>query len=211
MQSSQQQENPRRRVVGAIVVLAIAVSALVVGVTGAIFTDTAAVDDNTFTTGTVDISVSPASTALSATSMAPGDRANGSITVSNAGSLGMRYAVQGSATNPDSKGLGGALRVRIALQGGGACNFPYYNSDGTTASIGDDTPLYEGLGLGVSPSNLVGDVAQGSQTGDRALTAASSEVLCVSAVLPLSAANALQAATTTVTFDFASEQTANNP
>jgi hypothetical protein len=199
----------RRRIGTALVVLAVAASALAVAVTGAIFTDTQSVAGNSLNTGTVDISTTPTSAVLTASTMAPGDRTNGSIVVNNAGSLQLRYALQRSATNTDSKGLRDALRLRIGLQSGGSCDFPYYNTDGTTTTLSDDTSLYEGLGFPGTATNTIGDVAQGSQTGDRTLNAGASETLCMSVVLPLSATGP-QGAATTATFDFSAEQTANN-
>jgi spore coat-associated protein N len=204
------EEKPRRRMFSALVVCALAVSAITIAATGAIFTDSASVGPNTFTTGSVDISASPASAVVSASNMAPGDRSNGSITVSNAGSLQLRYAVQRSATNTDSKALRDALRMRVALRGiDGSCGFPYYNADGTTTTIGDDSELYEGLGFPATPTNTIGNVTQGFQSGDRPLNGGTNEVLCVSVALP-SAVTGPQTATTDITLDFVAEQTTNN-
>ena len=58
---------------------------------------------------------------------------------------------------------------------------------------------------------MFGDVAQGFQAGDRTLIAGASENLCVLVALPLATGNAYQSATTTATFTFNAEQTANNP
>lgn len=201
---------PRRRVGASIIVLLLATASLAVGLSGAIFTDSASVGGNAFTTGTVDVSTSPTSAILTASSMAPGDRATGSVTVTNAGNLELRYAIQRSATNTDSKALRDVVRLRIGLRAGGSCDFPYYNADGTTTTLTDDTQLYEGLGFPASATNTVGDTTQGSQSGDRTLAASASEVLCISVGLPTSAGNTVQDATTTATFDFVAEQTANN-
>lgn len=199
-----------RRVASAAFVLVAAVASIAVVATGAIFTDTQSVGSNAFTTGTIDVSTTPASAVLSATSMAPGDSDEASLTVNNAGSLQMRYAVQRSATDADSKNLRGSLRLRIALQAGGSCDFPYYTTAGTATSLTDDTQLYEGLGFGGTAADTIGSAVQGSQSGDRTLNASASEVLCFSVVLPTSAGNTLQNATTDVSFDFVAEQTANN-
>ncbi len=204
------QKKEKRRFGAALVVLVLAVSALAIGMTDALFTDTQSVTGNTFTTGTVDISATPSSAVLTASTMAPGDRVENSLTVANDGSLELRYAIQRSATNADLKALRDSLGLRIAVRGGGACNFPYYTTAGSPTGIGDDTEIYAGTGFPNSPANTVGDVAQGSQTGDRTLAAATNEVLCFSVVLPLSAGNSLQSASTTATFDFVAEQTANN-
>jgi hypothetical protein len=207
------QETPRRRRYGAaIAVFALALTAMVIGLTGAVFTDSESAGANTFTTGTIDISTAPASAILTAATMAPGDRVNNSLTVSNDGSLELRYAIQRSTVDGDAKALGAALKLRIAEEGGdGVCNFPYYDVAGTPSlSIGDDTQIYEGTGFPASATNTVGDIAPGSQSGDRTLSAAADEELCFSVALPLAAGDLLQDATTTATFDFVAEQTVNN-
>jgi predicted ribosomally synthesized peptide with SipW-like signal peptide len=192
-------------------VLMIGVLATLVRGTSAIFTDTASVGANVFTTGTIDITTSPTSALLTNMLMAPGDRVNNSITVSNSGSLAMRYAIQQSATDPDSKNLRSQLDIRVGLRGGASCDFPYFNTDGTTTTLTDDTQLaLVSSGIPGTATNLVGDATQGSQSGDRSLAAAASEVLCFAVVLPSGVGNAYQNATTTTTFDFTSEQTANN-
>ncbi|HVL33823.1 MAG TPA: TasA family protein [Actinomycetota bacterium] len=198
------------RLATAILVVTLSLVAVTVTVTGAVFTDTGSVGSNTLTTGSVDISTSPASALVTASAMAPGDKSEASLTVSNSGSLQMRYAIQRSATNTDSKALREALRLRIALRGSSTCDFPYYSSSGTASTLTDDTQLYEGLGFPATPLNTVGDATTGEQTGDRTLAGAANEALCVSVVLPSSAGNSVQNATTTATFDFVAEQTANN-
>ncbi|MFQ5879449.1 MAG: TasA family protein [Dehalococcoidia bacterium] len=191
-----------------IVIIALgAVSAILGASSLAIFTDSQDVGSNTFTTGSVDISASPASAVVTYSNMAPGDIATGNTTISNAGSLELRYAMTTATTNTDGKNLAGTLKARIGVQGGAGCDFPYYNADGTTTSLTDDTQLSEGI----LSSAAFGSIAQGNQAGDRTLAAAGSEVLCMSVVLPSSTGNALQSATTTATFTFDAEQTANNP
>lgn len=204
------QPTSRHRLVSAVVVLLLALSAMSISVTGAIFTDTASVGSNALTAGTIDITTSPVSALLTAANLAPGDLIQNSLTLTNAGSLQVRYAIQRSATNADLLALRDVLRLRIGLRGGASCDFPYYTTAGATTTLTDDTQLYEGLGLPGTATNTVGDVAQGNQAGDRVLAAAASEVLCFSVVLPLSTGNLLQAATSTATFAFVSEQTLNN-
>ncbi len=196
--------------VSAGLVLLLSLSTLGVATTQALFTDTEAVGANALTTGTVDISSSPTSAVVTASAMAPGDRTTGTMTVTNAGSLQLRYAIQRSATNTDSKALRDSLRLRVGLRGGASCDFPYYNADGSATTVTDDTVLYEGLGFPATAGDTVGSIAAGSQSGDRVLAASANEVLCASVVLPSSAGNSLQNATTTATFDFVAEQTANN-
>ncbi len=176
------------------------------GLSTAIFTSTATVGSNSFDTGTVSISTSPTSAVWSAvTAGAPGDRVTGSLTVTNNGTLPLRYSVTGSVTNAT---LAALMNLRIGLQANGSCDFPYFNTDGTTTTLTDDTQLYSGA---LNAAALIGNSAQGQQTGDRTLAASVSEVLCFSAVLPLSTGNTAQTLTNTTTFTFNGEQTANNP
>ena len=178
--------------------------------TQALFTDTQSVGANTFTAGTIDIASSPTSALLTLSNMAPGGEVNSPITITNSGNLQLRYAVQRLADNTDSKALRDELRLRIGTKGGAGCDFPYYNSDGSVTTLSDDTQLYEGLNFPASAADTVGSAATGSQAGDRVLAASASEDLCFAVVMPSSVGNAHQGAATTATFDFISEQTANN-
>jgi hypothetical protein len=69
------------------------------------------------------------------------------------------------------------------------------------------TQLYSGTLAG----GAIGDSTVGFQTGDRTLAGAASEILCFQATLPLATTITFQGATTTATFTFNAEQTANNP
>ena len=130
--------------------------------------------------------------------MAPGDVVTNPVTVSNAGSLAMRYALSSVATNTDSKGLKDQLALAIkAEDAGGGC------------SAFTGTSLYSG-DLDSTAGKLIGDSATGAQAGDRSLAAGISEVLCVRATLPSGTGNAFQGAATTATFTFDAEQTKNN-
>ena len=64
--------------------------------------------------------------------------------------------------------------------------------------------------LGASGAGF-GNPAAGAQAGDRTLAAAANETLCFRVTLPSGTGNAYQSATTTTTFTFDAEQTANNP
>ena len=171
----------------------------------AIWTDTDPVGGNDFATGSVSLTTSVPPIWTAVTAAAPGDRATGSLTVNNAGSMQLRYATTGSNTNAT---LAAGMNVRIGLRGGGSCDFPYHNADGTTTALTDDTQLFAGA---LNTAALIGSNAQGSQAGDRTLNAAANEILCFGVALPNSAANSLQSLSNTTTFTFDSEQTANNP
>jgi len=179
---------------------------LLIGASSALYTESVSVGSNTFDAATYDLSTSPSSAIWTAvTAGVPGDRATGSITVSNDGEADLRYAITGANTDAT---LSAAMNLRIATKAGGACDFPYHNADGTTTALTDDTEIYAGA---MDTAALVGSTAQGAQAGDRTLAASAAEDLCFAVVLPLSAGSAVQGLNNTATFTFASEQTANNP
>ncbi len=155
----------------------------------AVFTDSDA-SSGSWTSGTVILGVSPA-TAFTAANILPGDTGNQTITVANTGTGAARYALSTSATNADGKGL--AAQMTLTIQAG-TCVSP-----GAT--------LFRGA-LG---SAALGSNASGAQAGDRNVAAAASDNLCFTWSFPLASGNAFQAAATTATFTFDSEQTANNP
>ena len=177
-------------------------------VTQALFTNTQAVGSNTFTTGTVDIPTTPATALVSVSPIAPGDPpVYGAIQVSNLGSLELRYAVK-STTTEDSLAPQLALTIRGPAASATGCD----NAGFAAFGAGE---VYTGGGAGplgnTTGINIIGDPAQGAQAGDRALASSASEYLCFKVDLPLlSTDNTAQGKTTTATFDFTSEQTANN-
>jgi spore coat-associated protein N len=154
----------------------------------AIFTDSAA-SSGTFTSGTIDITSSP-TVAFTVGAMMPGDNNTQALTIANAGTGALRYSLTTVATNV----LGDELTLTVKTLGSGCGAF-----DGT--SVLAATPL-DGAAIGSS--------AQGANAGDRALAAASSEVLCFRVSLPLATGNASQGISSSVTFTFDAEQTANN-
>jgi len=155
----------------------------------AIFTDSAA-STGTFASGTVDITSSP-TVAFTVSNMVPGDQSTQAMTIGNAGTATLRYALTTVATNA----LGTALQLEVRTQGTNCATF-----DGTVVAA---AASLNGAGFG--------NPAQGAHSGDRTLAAAASEVLCFRVSLPLSTGNALQGASSSVTFTFDAEQTANNP
>ena len=174
----------------------------------ALFTDQET-DDSTFTAGTIVLDPTKIDALdLTTSALMPGDAVRSPVTVENDGSAQLRYAVSHTSTNPDTKDLRSQLLLVInTADTGGGTDF---GTDGDYCDDATGTELHASAALGAS-GNLVGDPTQGSQSGDRTLNAASSEVLCFYVSLPLSATNAAQGATTTTTFTFDAEQTANNP
>jgi spore coat-associated protein N len=171
------------------------------GITNALFGDSASAGSNTFTAGTVDVSTTPSSAVTTFSDMAPGDRTTQLLTVENNGSLQLRYSISGSATDPDSKGLKNQLVLAIRFRDATTPNVPCDNFDGTLLYTGD---------LDGTTGTLIGNPAQGAQSGDRTIAAGATERLCYRVELPSSSGNGYEDATTTATFTFDAEQTANN-
>jgi spore coat-associated protein N len=196
---------------GKLVSLGISSVALVALATGtmvsmALFTDTET-DDNTFTTGTIVLDATKiAALNLTTSALMPGDAISSPVTVENDGTAQLRYAVSQTSTNADAKDLRDSLLlvVRTEDTGGGA-----FGTDGDYCDDANGTVVRASAAIGAS-GNLVGDPAQGSNSGDRTLNSGASEVLCFYVSLNIAAPNTSQGASTTTTFTFAAEQTANN-
>jgi len=188
------------KVLASIFVLVMMGGAMTLG-SNAVFTDSAVLGTNTFATGTVDISTSPASALFSVSAMMPGDTTTQSLTVSNSGNAQLRYAISATATNAD----GQALKDQLAL----TIKTVDVTTPGTPCDDFDGTQIYTG-DLDGTTGALVGSSAQGAQAGDRLLDASNNEVLCFRVSLPLATGNAAQGAATVATFSFDAEQTANN-
>ena len=168
----------------------------------AFFTANAVIGSNTFIGGSLDIALTPegpAAIAISFTNMVPGDSVTRPVLVANVGSVDFRYSMTSVATNTDGRALKDQLVFTIkTADGGGGCTA----FTGTTIYTGD---------LDSSTGKILGDPATGAQPGDRNLASSLSETLCFRGALPTTAGNIYQSATTTATFTFDAEQTANNP
>jgi len=169
----------------------------------AVFTDTQNVPGNTFSTGTLDISTNPTTALVTFSGMVPGDEVTNPITVSNGGSLQLRYAVTSTTTE---NLLAAQLDLTIKT-GVTTCTNAGFDVDGTR--------IYGLLGPDILGSdtgtNVIGDPAQGDDTGDRILNAGASETLCFNVELPSSTDGSYDGLSTTATLAFEAEQTSNNP
>lgn len=165
----------------------------------ALFTDQETVAGNAFATGTVDLLATPATAVVTAAAMAPGDQVTAPLDIANSGSLELRY----SATSTTTENTLAALLDLTVKTGVTVCDDANWTTDGTIVYTGD-------LGSTATMA-LFGSAVQGTQAGDRVLAAGANEVLCVNVTLPLATGNAAQNVTTTATFTFNAEQTANNP
>ena len=188
--------------------VALAGAAALIGTVGflsggvnALFTDSDPVGANSFTTGTLNLTASPASSAINYVNMVPGDTATQPLSVANGGSTPLRYAVR-STTTEDVL----AAQLDLTVKSG-------VSSCTTTAGFNATGTVIFGPGdLGsVATANLVGSAAAGANPGDRTLAAGAGETLCFHVELPVGSSNSFQGLSTTATFQFVSEQTANNP
>ncbi len=191
----------RRRRRGLIVLLlSLSIASLGAGAFSlALFTDQETVGANAFDTGTIDLTVSPASALVTLSDMFPGDTVTGSLLVSNGGTGQLRYSMT-TSTSGDAA-LAAALTLDVKTLGTSCATF-----DGT--DVVTSAPLS-------GPGNGFGSATGGPDSGDRTLTVApaagSSETLCFRASLPIAADNTVQGLSTTATFTFDAEQTKNNP
>jgi predicted ribosomally synthesized peptide with SipW-like signal peptide len=183
------------------VLLLVGVVAASLGVaSNAIWTDSEDVDANVFSTGTIDISTNPTTALVTYSDMAPGDEVTNPVTVSNDGSLELRYAVT-STTTEDTL----AAQLDLTIKSGvTTCTNAGFDTDGTVVYATGDLGSTTGI-------DVIGDPTQGDDTGDRTLAASANEDLCFNVELPSSTGDSFQGLTTTATFTFAAEQTASNP
>jgi hypothetical protein len=188
-----------KQVLATLAVVSVGASFVVFG-SFAIFTDTASVPNNTFSTGTLDISTSPTTALVTFSGTAPGDEVTNPITVTNAGTLQLRYAVT-STTTEDTLAAQLDLTIKTGVT---TCTNAGFDTDGTV--------VYGPGDLGsVAGTNVIGDPTQGDDTGDRTLNASANEALCFNVQLPSSTGNSYQGLTTTATLNFQAEQTSSNP
>ncbi len=185
------------RILASIAVLAMAGAVFTVS-SLALFTDSESVTGNAFTTGSVDLTATPATAVVTAAGMAPGDQVTAPLDVANSGTLELRYALSSVTT----ENVLAAELVLTVKEGVTTCD------DANWAATG--SVIYTGVLGSTGGTAAIGSTAQGAQAGDRGLVVTANEVLCFNVSLPTAASNAVQGLTTTATFAFEAEQTVNN-
>jgi predicted ribosomally synthesized peptide with SipW-like signal peptide len=192
-----------------IATLGVVLSLVTVG-TMALFTDTETIGANTFSTGTIDLTVAPTSALVTFSNMMPGDTVTNPLVVGNAGSESLRYAVSSVATNadvPTPKGLKDQLVLTVKTVDTTTPVTPCNEFDGTFTLYTGDLDAVAGKILGDSVAGQTGVANTG---GDRTLASSTNETLCFRVNLPTATGNSFQGAATTATFTFDAEQTDNN-
>jgi predicted ribosomally synthesized peptide with SipW-like signal peptide len=170
-----------------------------VGATGtfAAWTDTASVQGTSITAGTIDLKLTAGSssnvddvngyTSLVISNMVPGNSVAGLITVKNNGTAPLKYYLDATGTNPDTKNLVGALQAKVTADTSITGTSPSATCSGTAL---------------VGAATAFGTNFLYSQASPHLLAAGATENLCVQATLLSTAASTLQGATTTITFKF---------
>ena len=110
----------RSRRIGLPIVLLAAVAAALLGGRGtfAFWTGSATIPGVTIHSGSVDLKVNGVDndttyTSLSVSGLTPGGSTAGVLTVHNGGTAPFTYFVDAAASNPDGKGLGAVLAVKV--------------------------------------------------------------------------------------------------
>lgn len=169
----------------------------------ALFTDQETVGNNLFNTGSVDLRAddvgtnNPATVVVTKTAMAPGDQVTAPLEIENAGTMEFRYSMT-STTTEDTLASTLVLSIKAGVS---TCDDANWQTDGTL--------LYQGQLGDALTANILGDPTQGGQAGDRVLAASAIENLCFNVTLP-NDATGVEGLSTTATFTFDAEQTANN-
>jgi spore coat-associated protein N len=178
-------------------VIAVAAVAGLIGIAAALFTSQKIETGNAFTAGTVVLNTAHAADVLvTLKPMAPGDQVTAPITVTNNGTLELRYDVTSVAT-VDAQNLAGQLDLTIRED---------------TTSSGCTDGGFASYGSSVYTANDLGDAIGITVVPSRTLAAdGGSKVLCLNIKLPLSTDDAFQGAVTTATLTFNAVQTKNNP
>jgi len=190
-----------KKVVVSILILGVVLAVALIGAI-ALFTDQATNPGNTFSTGTVDLTIDPTIAMFTVSNMAPGDVQYDGIQLTNSGSLELRYAM--TTTADGNSTLDGQLTLTIDVVDDDGVDNTWYTSD----DVVHEANIYDG----VLSSAAIGDPAQGNQTGDRILVATTgSERFRFTVELPLTTGNSFQNTTCTVAFVFDAEQTIHNP
>jgi hypothetical protein len=144
----------------------------------------------TLTAGRVDLTAAAAGAPLTVHGMLPGDRITRELTITNAGTLPLRYAVTSRTTEA-------VLSARLDMtvkDGVTHCTDAGFAADGTV-------PYGPGDAGSVAALPIIGDVSTGQQAGDRTAQPGATQQLCVQLVLPTSTDNSFQSLTTTTTLD----------
>jgi hypothetical protein len=165
----------------------------------AYFSSTDTSDFTQLTAGTIVISSTPATATWSGaySNLLPGASATADVNVANTGTAGLVFAIAGSAS-VDTVGFDSALGLKVYS---GLCS----SLDFSTAIPLNSATTFATI---ASPSDIVGDSAPYTQTGDVYLASSTSKDLCVRVTFVNSGSpqDSLQGATADLSLDFNATQ-----
>ena len=205
----------RRRLVVSAATVGLAVIGVTTLTTSALFTDNDSASGSAFTTGSVDISKTPATTVLQSLNLAPGDKVFGPLTVMNSGSLAFRYAVGYAFTNTDTIPGAEVGKAGTSLLSNQLSLTIHEVASAADCPAGGPTgaPLASvAVGAAVlQDTDIVGTRGTGGGNGELELTAGgATDVLCVGVAMSKDAGNEYQLTSADLTLFLNAEQTANN-
>jgi len=201
----------RRRLWTTVVIVGLAAIGATTLTTSAIFTDQDATSAS-IQTGNVSLDLGdPTAFAFTPQNLAPGSSTFVPLTVTNDGSLELRYSISYFGTPGGGTGAGDltdVLELRMYALSATSCTLTGTNAATTINTAGVPVNNWP-----ASPGNpLVGDPGVSLATGDRTLPSGvgNSESLCARVDFPISAGNEYQDTSATLNLVFNSEQTLNN-
>jgi hypothetical protein len=139
-----------------------------------------------FETASLDLTTGPLDAVVSAHNMIPGDTVTAALTITNSGPTPMTYGMRRGGVTAGGATLAAELVFTVKTVGSSCADF-------------DGTSLFEGP---------LDEAAFGIDGDGRPLPAATAEILCFRAALPLDAANAIQGTATAVTLSFTADSQA---
>ena len=171
-----------RRTIGALAVVLAAVG-ITVG-SGANFTAHSANPTNTFTAGTLSIGNTASSATLNAgTNMKPGDTVNGTVDISNSGSIPGTFTLK-TSNAVDTAGLLGQLDLKVE-----DCGL-YNGTTAPTCAAGTTSSVYTGKANAIGTPTLASFAANAKHRYQFTVT------------MPTTIANTFQGTTASVEFDW---------
>lgn len=200
----------RRRLWTTVIIVGLAAVGATTLTTSAIFTDGDSTSA-TIQTGNVNLVLgSPTQFAFAPQNLAPGSSTFVPLTVSNTGSLALRYAISYSGAAGTGTGTGNltdVLELRMYALPAALCTQAGTDVATTINNTGAAVNNWPAV-----PADLVGSPAVGAQTGDRAISGGNNtEPLCARVDFPIGAGNEYQDTSATLKLQFDAEQTLNNP
>lgn len=207
----------RKAIAGGVIALALGGAACAVvgiGGSGAWFTGSAAGHINSFTAGTVGLSVdngnSGQSIPLTVTGLMPGDSHYEAIRVQNTGTMDLRYAIKQATEGGSDANLTSALTIDTrTVSDATKCTDTDHSAFAAGSPVANAATTWSASG-----TNYVGDITAltsgAADVGSRTIAASGNEILCLQVTLPSTNSDtSIEGKSTSVDMDFEAIQTKN--